>query len=744
MKDEELVKEAHERFQKSQDYYASNRNNFLDDVKFYTGETQWPEAMRKERENDGRPALVVNRIPQFVRQVTNDQRQNRPSIKIQPVDDHADPDTAEVMQGLIRHIEQNSGADIAYDNGFFYSVVGGFGYWRITTDYVGDSFEQEIYINPIPNSLNVYGDADSTALDGSDWRHGFVFEDISKEQFKREYPDVEPESWPTAQTTWSTDDKVRVAEYFYIEHEDKKKYLLEDGRIVDSVPDGQTAEKERTIKQPKVMWAKIGGHSVLEKGEWAGKYIPIVPVYGDIVDINGRREYVSLTRYAKDAQRMLNYYRSAETELIALQPKAPFIVTQKQIEGYEDEWGMANKSNLPYLTVNSTTDGMPQRQGFAAPPSGVLTGAANAAQDMMDITGIQRAGLGMQSNETSGRAIMARQAEGDNSTYHFIDNMKRAIRQTGRILVDLIPHIYDTPRVLRIIGADDTDKMYQVNQPIQEKDEWGKAVERIYDLTTGTYDVVVSSGPSYATKAQQAREGMFQVLQGNPQLMQIAGDLFIKAMDWPGAHEIAERLKKMLPPNLAETDGEQDMPPEIKAMIESMMAEKEQMMQALDDMQAQLQSKEVENLLKAREVKIKEYEAETKRMQVMERPAQDVSGGIDEADKLQADIDLKLKLKEMELDHAEEMRMFDAKLELLKIRKGADADLTQIGDDLEEEPSEMAQALIDQIVALNNQIAELSKPKGPIQIERDEAGIIIGAGGRRVIRDKSGRAIGLE
>ncbi len=625
MTDDELLKEAQKRFGKASTAERENRQNFIDDLNFYAGE-QWPDKVKRDRELQDRACLTVNRMPQFVRQVTNDQRQNRPSVKVRPVDDKADVQTAEVLTGLVRHIESNSAADIAYDNAFFYSVAGGFGYYRVVTDYCNEyTFDQDILIKQIPNPLTVYPDPDSREPDGSDWEYCFVTEEMPKEAFEKLYPG-KSEGWPTANgdnERWITDDTVRLAEYWYSIKVKKTLVLLANGSTMleDEYKARGSVEvimDKRPTEVKQVKWAKLGGHSVLDKGDWAGRFIPVIPVYGDAIEIDGKRSLLSLIRFAKDPQRMLNYYRSTETELLALQPKAPFIVAEGQIEGYEDVWAMANTANYAYLPYKPTTIagqavGAPQRQGFASVPTGVQQGAANAQSDLMSTTGIYESSLGMKSNEQSGRAILARQREGDTATFHFIDNMTKSIRQCGRILVDLIPKIYDTPRILRILGEDGKEDMKAVNQPVVDKDELGQAIQRIYDLRVGEYDVVVSAGPSYNTKREEAAASMMQMLQSAPQLMGIAGDIIVKAMDWPGAEELAKRIEKSLPPQLKDDkQGQPQLPPQVQQQME----QHEKLIQALDktveQMSEELESKEIER----RKLDIDAYNAETQRLKV--------------------------------------------------------------------------------------------------------------------------------
>lgn len=739
----ELIKRSNKQYGLSQSYWAEVRNLFSDDVAFANG-SQWPEQIEREREHDNRPCLTINRMMQFIRQVTNDQRQNKPSIKVRPVDDFADKDTAEIMQGLIRHIEANSNADLAYDTATFYQVAGGFGFFRITTDYPDYGFEQEIYIKTIPNPLSVYWDHNSRLPDGSDWEYCFVTEEIPCDEFDDRYPDKPAPFMSDDISSWEREDTVRVAEYWYKEREEIDLYLLDSGQVVDQEVYDNMAEPRPEIintrkqKVDKVKWCLRGGDRILDRGDWAGRYIPIVGVFGDWVDVNGKTYIKSLIRDGKDAQRMYNYYRSTETELMALQPKAPYIAAEGQTEGYEDMWEQANTAPFSTLVYKPTTiDGNllapPQRQAFATAPTGVMAGTQNSEADMMNTIGIQQAGLGMRSNETSGKAIMARQREGDTATYHFIDNLTRAIRYAGVILVDLMPRIYDTKRVVRILGEDGTEKVKQINAPTIEKDKYGQEIEKFYDLSAGAYDVVVSSGPNYTTKRQEAAESLTQILQGNPQLMQVAGDLLFKAFDFPMAEDIAERLKLTLPPELKpiepDEDGAPPIPPEIQAQMEQMQQQIEQMGMALQEAQSQVDEKQSKLELDAAKLQIDQFKAETERMKAeadLRLRAQELQmaskdNDLTEEEKLNFEAELQIRLKEMDNEAA-------IARDLLKINASRQPQVQAPQPEMEEgDEDEGEEKGDDKTAMLACAVAEMAKAMtAPKRIIRDENGNPVG------------------
>lgn len=653
--------EMRERFELCKTAWKDNRDRYVEDVKFASGE-QWPEEITQERERKGQPCLVVDKLNQYVRQVVNDSRQNRPSIKIRPVDSQADPETAEMMQGLVRHIEDRSMADVAYDTALECAVNGGMGYFRVLTEYSNDgTFEQDICIKRVRNPLTVWLDPNCQEPDYSDAKYGFVIEELTEDEFKSTYPDAKSKSEIETDNASKSDwvgEKVRIAEYFEVVLKDRTLHMLEDGQTATDEKYQQAIKKgiqvpaiaeSRNIPRSVVMWSKSNGIEYLkEPQEWPGKYIPIIPVWGNERDIEGEVIYTGLINSAKDAARLYNYSRSAFAERVALAPKSPYIAAAGQVENYP-EWEDANQTNYSTLTydpveVGGTLVGAPQRQQASDIPAGFAQDMQMSEHDIQGALGMYSASLGQQGNEKSGKAIIARQREGDTGTFHYHDNLARAIRHLGRILVDLIPKVYDSKRVLRIIGQDGETSNVTIDPALPRASaKLGK--QTIYNLNVGIYDVTVSSGPSYTTKRQEAAEGMAQIFQGNPQLMSVIGDLFFRNLDWPGAEDIADRMKLMLPQNIQQAeqkDGEQS--PEVAAVVAQAQQAIEQKDQSLQqaveyikqlqadmaelkakadskegDTQAkmgELQIKQAELMLKEQEAQIKGFQAETDRMTV--------------------------------------------------------------------------------------------------------------------------------
>lgn len=642
--EEKIIETALKRFKLCQERESEIRVRALEELKFSLGE-QWDDRVKRGRENDpdgARPCLTVDKCDQYVRQVVNDARQNKPSIKPRPKDDGADVETAEVLQGLCRHIEDQSSADIAYDTAVEMAARCGFGFIRVITDYVdGDKTDQDIFIRAVANPFQVFIDPDCQQIDGSDAKFAFVFENIAKEQFDELYPDADQSEFERLsydQHEWVTRDEVRIAEYWEVIETSVNTLYLEDG--------SQQTEDEywkkwagqdmrpnivaaRPLKKQKVIWRKITATGVLETRDWPSKYIGIVPTFGHVIDVAGKREIRGLIRPAMDPQRMYNYAASAFVERVSLSPKAPFIGTVNQFEGLESEWSKANTSNQAYLPYNPDPEAPPpSRQPGADVPAGWMSVMQGMEHDIQSALGMYNASIGAPSNEKSGKAIMARQREADVSTFHIIDNLSRAIRQVGRILIDLIPKIYDTQRVIRILGEDGAEDFAQIDPslPVSKakvRDENG--IKTIYNPAIGRYDVTVTVGPAYSTKRQEASEFLTQVVQSNPQMMQIAGDLMFKALDMPYAEEISDRMKKMLPPNLQEQEegAQPQIPPEMQAQIEQMQQYIQQLEGALqqtkqqaEQMAADRQEVAIKADIDSRKLDIEAYKAETDRLQV--------------------------------------------------------------------------------------------------------------------------------
>lgn len=627
--DDDILEDAKEAFERARECEADNRETGLDDLKFARLSEQWDEAIVKQRQLEGRPCLTINKLPAYIRQVVNDSRQNKPAIHCHPVDSNSDKDTADILNGLIRNIEYTSNADVAYDTALECAVTMGFGYWRVNIDYAhDDTFDKDLLIERIANPFSVYADPDSTAADSSDWNCAFVTELISKDEFERKYKDKKPTNWfadgyEQLNAPWVEDENVLVCEYWKREPSIRKIVQLSNGMIVDAdiyyehkdVLDGigVTVVNERETQSHKVMQYILTGAEVLERNEWAGKYIPIVPVYGDEINVEGKRHFRSLIRDAKDSQRMFNYWRTTSTEMIALAPRTPFIGKKGAFNSDMDKWATANTQSHPFIEYDGIE--APQRQPYPAPAAGIIQEAMNSSDDIKAIIGIFDAGMGAQGNEISGKAILARQRESDTSTFHFIDNLSRAIRHTGRILVDLIPSVYTGQRIIRILGEDKKPQNVPLGQPVKTPE----GMERVFDLTIGKYDVTVECGASYTTKREQAAEQMLELLRVVPQAAPIISDLLVKNLDWNGAEEIADRLAMMLPPEIKGQNPQvQQMQQQFNQQMQMMQQQLQQTQAQLSQASQQLQALQLDHMIDAEKVKIDGFKAETDRLKVMQ------------------------------------------------------------------------------------------------------------------------------
>ena len=650
-RDDDKMALMRSRLQMAMAAYSDSREDELDDLRFMAGspdnQWQWPADVLSTRGSvqgqsiNARPCLTINKLPQHVRMVTNEQRQNRPSGKVIPADDNADVQVAEILNGVVRHIEYMSDADVAYDTACDNQVTYGEGYIRLLTEYCNDdTFDQDIRIARVRNAFSVYMDPTIQDPCGADAKWCFVAEDVLTTEYEEMFPDATPISTIMAQgvgnesaAQWLSEDTIRIAEYFY--------YATERATL-NLYPDNQTAFagtpqdkkltamfgrplRSREVNRKKVMWMKTNGFDVLEEREWPGKWIPVVRVVGNEWEVEGKMYISGLVRNAKDAQRMYNYWTSQEAEMLALAPKAPFIGYGGQFEGYEQQWKTANTTNWPYLEVNpDVTDGagsvlpLPQRAAPPLPQTGLIQAKMGAAEDIKSTTGQYDSSLGIGGNERSAKAILAREKQGDVGTYHYVDNLARAIRHITRQIVYMTPRIYDTQRIARIIGVDGEVSMVKFNpsqqEPVKEiRDQnTGAIIEKIYNPSVGTYDVMVTTGPGYMTKRQEALDAMSQILQSNPQLWSVAGDLFIKNMDWPGAQEMADRFKKILDPKVL---SEGDQSPEMMAAQQQLEAMTQELNRVTDIMQniqdsAEMQKVEIDRYRS----EIDAYNAETKRI----------------------------------------------------------------------------------------------------------------------------------
>lgn len=583
---------------------GGNRDAAIEDLNFRAGE-QWPAEIKMQRQLDRRPCLTINKTDTFVRSVVNNMRQQRPRIKVHPVADGAAELVAETIEGLIRHIEVSSNAELAYDTAADFQVTMGWGYLRIASRYTDSrSFDQDIYIDRVRNPFSVYFDPSSTSPDGLDANWCLITDRIRKDEFKQLYPNAKLDDFDGGtgdeRDSWSTKEEIMIAEFWRVEETPDTLLQLSNGKNVfasetngaskigDVFKDGMVMDTRESMKRV-IKWSKVTKTQELESRDWPGKYIPVIPVYGAELIDQGKVIRYGMVRQLKDPQRMYNFWRTQETEFVALAPKAPWLIAEGQIENHEDEWATANVKNHSTLTYRPVQDDAgntlppPQRQQPQAVPAASVNAAMSASEDLKAVAGMFDPALGAPGQETSGKMVVERQGQSDLSNYHFYDNLTRSIRAVGIILLDLIPHYYNTRRVIRIIGEDGQADSVTLNE---------KAAEKVLnDVTVGLYDVIMDTGPGYDTKRQESASMMMELTKAMPQLAQLAGDLIVGQMDWPGARLLAERLKMANPLAQAQDQIPKDLDPKAQQIIGQLMGQLHQMQQQVQELTQEKQAK---------------------------------------------------------------------------------------------------------------------------------------------------------
>jgi len=660
--DEEIIREAKERFERCVAWESQWRDRARFDEKFANGDGlnlwQWDTNVRTER--GGRPCLTQNHVRQHNLQIINDARQNKAQVKVTPTGGRATYEAAQVFSSIIRRIEYESKAVDAYSTATYHQVETGIGYVRVETGYSDDnSFELDIFIRRVADPRTIYMDPDCKQYDKSDANFAFVFEDIPRDRYEEEWGKDETADSVALDYSdgWNDKDHVRIAEYWRRETKIEKRHKLRDGTVVrdSEIPDELRAEieplivKTRTVDSHEITWFKLAGNEIIDREKWPGKYIPIVPFIGEETVVDGQMDRKGHTRSMIDAQRIYNYWSSAAVEQVAMQTKSPYVARADAVQGREEQWKTANIKNWSVLLYNPL-----DAQGNAIPPparepppqmaQAYIEGMTIARQDLMAVTGQYQAELGMPSNERSGIAIQQRQRQGDTATYHYIDNQAKAIRQIGRICIDLIPVIYDTPRVTKIMAEDgsDSDVMVHPSAPNAHQFKQVQADGSVADLTpeqakqaqenpdvadpkvifnpnVGRYDVEADVGPAYGTQRQEAANAFSTIMAQNPAAFQLVGDFWAENSDFPGADELADRLRRGLPPQYRAGPDPQVV--QISQQAQQMQQQAQALLQKADAEIATLRAQIVHQgeLLKDKsdDLAIKDYSAETERLKAV-------------------------------------------------------------------------------------------------------------------------------
>ncbi|QEL19332.1 portal protein [Limnoglobus roseus] len=687
--DEKFLAKARKQFSQAIEADNDNHRQYVEDTTFCSTDDQWDDAVKILRGRD-RPTITVNKLNGVIKQIIGDYRQNKLSIKVLPAGQEASVETADILAGLIRNIEAQSNADQAYTNGLDCSARGGFGNWRVMTDYCeDDTFDQDLKVVPIFNPLTVHCDPLAKRITREDARYYFITESVPKEQFEADHPGAKTGAFDGMdaddKANWSGEDTIRIAEHFEKEQYEVRLVAFDTGLVVPIESDeqlqnlidlGNKVVKERKAVRTRIRWRKMTAFEVLDEKTLPIPFIPIIPCLGEEVNIEGKVYLRSAIFYGKDPQRMLNYWKTVATETVALAPKSRAKGTPAHFQGLEDTWSSSNPTNFALYNPDPEAPGGPEMMPPPTMPVGEMGMANGCAQDIRDTTGLQQASFGEHSNETSGRAIMARQKEGDTATALFLDNLRMAIEFTGRILIAWIPHVYDTERIVRTLDLEGNPKTVTVNQ--RQHDPITGVTRVLNSLGVGKYDVVVSTGPAQASMRQEWLGTMQALIQADPTIMQKAGDLVVKYVDGPGAEELSERLKKFLPPQVTQEQDENGPPqppqpsPQEIAQAQAMQAQQQQM-------QAEQQQKQAEFIA---EVKQKQAELQAQQQQAADELAQKQAESQAKMAMEMKQMMMDFMTSQRELDFKHKQLQVDAQLELLKL------DAADTTDEIEREVAE--------------------------------------------------------
>lgn len=654
-----VVEIAKERYERAKGYYDNQRIIAIEDIRFAMADSdnnwQWPAEIYRNRATvDRRPCLTVNITAQHCNQVMNNIRQNRPAAKVSPVDDNADVETAKILGGMLRTIQRNSNADTAHDIAAEFALYGGEGYWRVVTEYEDEkSFDQTIRIKAIDNPMLVYIDPDAKEADRSDAKWGFVFEDISKDQAREEHPDIDPSSWvEDNRRGWVRNDQIRRAEYFWCEDLPDTLYLMEDGSTIikSELPEGYEVQMQgetgmlmagetvimgvvyqRETTRRKWKWAKLlGGETEpVDVRDWPGKYLPIITVIGKELNVNGEVIRKGMVRDLKDPARMVNYSFSAAVEALALQNKVPYIASIEAIEGFEDIWSSANIENRAYLPWNAFDDEgrpiqQPQRQAPAQMATAQVQMLGLATEQMRAASGQQNANFGIKSEAASGIGIQRLKQQGEIATFHFPDNLARALKYEAKVILDLLPKVYETRRIVRILGLDGKEESAVLDPKMQQAyaenpEGMESSIDKIFNPGYGKYDVAIDTGPSYATQRQEAADFIGAAVQRDPSIMQIAGDLVWKTQDFPMSEEFAERFRKL--PSIAQLaadeDGKEQVPPQVQQQMQQLQSQLQALNKGIQELADENEKLKEKHEVEEKRLLIEAYGKETDRIKAI-------------------------------------------------------------------------------------------------------------------------------
>lgn len=642
---DKIVEEASRRFKRCAEWEANARSNFLADYRFAHGDSdngfQWPNRIRQNRDTDARPCLTMNIVRQHNLQIVNEAKQNKSSVAFRATGGQGTKDAADLYEALFRRTEYLSDAQAAYETACEYQVAGGWGWIRVVTEYCDNkTFNQDFRIKRVWDPLSVYLDMDTQEKNGSDARYGFVFDLVPDEQLEEAYPWVKeletlaPLGAATNEDSWNLKDHTRVCEYFrkipkkdklvsFINPLNNQRTQLARSKMPDEVYKEileLPLTKSRDIIDWEIQWHLIVGQRRVDKTIWPGKYIPLIRVLGEETVIDGVLDRKGHTRSMKDAQRMYNYNASAQVEFVALQGKTPWIAAAKAIEEYETMWNSANTVNHSVLIYNSISDDgetpieAPQRTPPPNASPAYDTGMETAFNQMMMTSGQWQNQMGMGGNERTGAAIDRRQEQSYTSVFHFQNNYADALKFIGKQFLDIVPIIYDKPRLVRVQAENGEDFDLEIDpnakqavQMVMDKNE--NVVRRILNPQMGDYGVQSDVGPAYGTRREETVRAMTLLLTQAPDLVPIIGDLLLAAMNFKEAGEAAQRLKRMVPPQaLGKGPSQQEI-----QLTEKLAASQEALTKALQ----KVGEKEIRLLSKEELRDVQVFDAETKRISAL-------------------------------------------------------------------------------------------------------------------------------
>ncbi len=767
-----VVKEARERFEAAKAAMSETHKQITEDLEFSNPSKpeQWPDAVRKIREGGGnaaaRPCFTFDRTNERIMQVVNDGRQNKPGLNAIPVDSGADIDAAKQIEGMFRHIEYASRASIAYDTALELIARCGLGWLRAVPEVVNARLnEQEIRIKRVFDSKSVLIDCESTEPDGQDAMWGFVESRMGNDAFKRRFKKARGRGRSDG-AGWFDADGQRVCEYFRVELEERTRVYgrtragdhfdmdADEYQASKLREDGAEVTNEYAKDQRKVIWAQMNGNEILEETEFPSIWIPLVPVYGYELFVEGKRHICGMTRRMMDGQRAYNYERSAWIESVALQPKAPVAVAWEGIENHQNAWNEAGTSTrawLPYDHADENGNPIPAPQRLNPPtmPAAFAAGGQQALADLQASVGLHNAAVGENENRQSGRALLAVQRRGDTANFHFIDNLGRSIEQLGRIVVDMIPRVYDTNRQVRILGMDGQPSSVQIDHdmPTAVRKKAGKVVA--INPGVGNYDVRVKVGPSYATQRQESVEALNQILQGSPQLMAIIGPLWAQMQDWPNADKFARVLLAMAPPQVqaAYSDESEEIPPAVKAQMAALEQQVQQMQQVIQQGGSQLQEAQQQVAKIAGEGMGAKLQAAQKELGLQQQIMQ-LRQQLAESSLEKDSITIEAKVEKLTTTAVDQIKIMVAQLDdqTQQIDSALNAAVAAamppaLGDGLE--PVDQAVTVDPVMAQMAEMIAQAQQTVDAVRAAANEAIVALTAP-KRVIRDESGLAVGVE